>query len=457
VESLVREEIAQAKADFVEVRWDELAWSKVAFQRDQLMALEESKEVGGIVRAMVGGAWGVALLTDPAELPTQVEEATRLARMASRHVQEPTGLADVPVEEKRHVAELQEDFRSVPLSRKRTQAEEYNKLILDFSPEIVSTSVRYTDTYRKNLYANSEGTFIYQEIPDVTLLLAAVARRNGDIQQAFETIGEAAGYELVQGQEKKAEAAAKRAVDLLSAEPVTGGTYTVILDQQLAGVFIHEAFGHICEADFLFRNPHMRQVMKLGRQFGAPMLNVVDDGFIPGARGNTLFDDEGVRRQKVYLIKDGVLSGLMHSRATAHKMGMEPTGNARSISWEHEPIVRMRNTYIEPGEATFDEMIKDINHGIYAKAAFGGQTMFEQFTFSAAYAHEIKGGEVGPMVRDVVLTGNVFHILQNIDMVGQDFQLIGGSGGCGKGGQMPLPVTDGAPHVRVNEVTVGGR
>ncbi len=457
MENLVREAIARAKADFVEVRWDEIAWSKVAFQRDQLMALEESKEVGGIVRALVGGAWGVALLTDPAELPAQVEEATRLARMASGHVNEPTELADVPVEEARHVAELQEDFRSVPLAQKRGQTEEYNKLILGFSPEIVSTSVRYTDTYRKCLYANSEGTFVYQEIPDVTLLLAAVARRNGDIQQAFETIGEASGYELVQGQEEKAEAAAKRAVDLLSAEPVTGGTYTVILDQQLAGVFIHEAFGHVCEADFLFRNPHMREVMKLGRRFGADNLNVVDDGFVPGARGNTQFDDEGVRRRKVYLIKDGVLSGLMHSRATAHKMGMEPTGNARAISWEHEPIVRMRNTYIEPGEATFEEMIKDVDHGIYAKAAFGGQTMFEQFTFSAGYAYEIDKGEVGPMVRDVVLTGNVFHILRNIDMVGIDFRLLGGSGGCGKGGQMPLPVTDGAPHVRVNEVTVGGR
>ncbi len=457
MENLVREAVAEAKADFVEVRWDETAWSRVAFQRDQLMALEDSKEVGGIARALVGGAWGVALMTDLADIPAQVEEATRLARMASQHVKEPTELAEVPVEEARHTAELKEDFRSVPLSRKRSLAEGYNQRILGFSPEIVSTSVRYTDTFRKSLYANSEGTFVYQEMPDVTLLLGAVARRNGDIQQAFEPIGEAAGYELAQDKEERAEAVARRAVDLLSAQPVKGGTYTVILDQQLAGVFIHEAFGHICESDFLFRNPHMREVMKIGRRFGADQLNVVDDGYIPGARGNAPFDDEGVRRQKVYLIRNGILSGLMHSRATARKMNMEPTGNARAISWEHEPIVRMRNTYIEPGKATFQEMIKDVDHGIYAKAAFGGQTMFEQFTFSAGYAYEIRNGEVGQMLRDVVLTGNVFHILNNIDMLGQDFELVGGSGGCGKGGQSPLPVTDGAPHVRVHEVTIGGR
>ncbi len=452
----MREAIAEAKADFAEVRWDETAWSRVAFQRDQLMALEQSREVGGIVRALVGGAWGIALLTDPAELPAQLEEAARLARLAAKHIKDPTELAEVPVEEAHHPAELKEDFRTVPLARKRALAEGYNKLILGFAPEIVSTTVRYADTFRRSWYANSEGTHVYQEIPDVTLVLAAVARRNGDIQQAFEPIGEAGGYELALGHEEKAEETAQRAVDLLSAKPMKGGTYTVILDQELAGVFIHEAFGHICEADFLYRNRHMREIMQIGKRFGANMLNVVDDGFIPGARGNTPFDDEGVRRQKVYLIREGVLTGLMHSRATAKKMGMEPTGNARAVSWEHEPIVRMRNTYIEPGDASFEEMLSGVDHGIYAKAAFGGQTMFEQFTFSAGYAYEIERGELGPMVRDVVLTGNVFHILNNIDMVGSDFRLAGGAGGCGKEGQSPLPVTDGAPHVRVHEVTIGG-
>jgi len=457
VESLLRKAVTHSDVDFIEVRWDEAAWSRVAFQRDQLMALERSAEVGGLVRALSGGAWGVASFTDLGELEAAAKSAVRLAKVGARHVKEPEGIAEVPVEEARHEAELEHDFRDVPLDQKRALVEAYNKLILGSSPDIVSTSVRYTDLLRKSAYANSEGAFVYQELPDVTLLLAAIARRNGDVQQAFESIGDAGGYEVAQGHEEKAEEAAQRAVKLLSADPVQGGTYTVILDPQLAGVFIHEAFGHICEADFLFRNAHMRKVMEIGRSFGTDELNVVEDGYIPGARGNVPFDDEGVRRRKIYLIKNGVLNELMHSRATAKKMGMQPTGNARAVSWEHAPIVRMRNTYIEPGDASFEDMVKGIDRGIYAKAAFGGQTQFEQFTFSAAYAYEIQGGEVGPMVRDVVLTGNVFHILKNIDMIGSDFALYGGAGGCGKGAQNPLPVTDGAPHVRVNQVTIGGR
>ena len=453
----LQEALRNASADYAEIRWEVLERSRVAFQRDQLLALEHSREAGGVVRALVEGAWGMAVFTDPDQIPTKLAEAAELARAAARKVRNPIRLAEVQPVEDKFVPQLAQDFREIPLEEKRKLAERYNQVILNYSPQIVSSTVRYTDTLRHVYYANSEGTYLQQLIPDVTVLLLAVARKNGDIQQAFESIGEAAGYEVALDLEERAEAAARRAVELLSAKQVRGGKYTVILDQELAGVFIHEAFGHICEADFLLKNEPMRKVMQLGRRFGVEQLNVVEDGYIPGRRGNAPYDDEGVPRRKVYLIKDGVLTGLMHSRATAAATGMGPTGNARAVSWEHEPIVRMRNTYIEPGEASFEELLKGIDYGVYAKGAFGGQTEFEQFTFSAQYAYEIRGGEVGDMLRDVVLTGNVFDTLRNIERLGKDFQLKGGAGGCGKGGQSPLPVTDGAPHVRIRDVVIGGK
>jgi len=456
MEDRLREVVAKSGADYTEARWEQVARSRVMFQRDQLLALESGEEQGGIVRCLVKGAWGIAVFTTPSELPRKVEEATELARTASAHVADPVALAPVEPVEARHEGEMKRDPRGVPLKEKRRLAQGYNEMILGHAPEIVSTSVRYTDSWRRAIYANSEGAFVDQGLPDVTLMLAAVARRNGDIQQGFESLGYAAGFEAVQGKEEEARKAAQRAVDLLSAKPVKGGHYTVILNPDLAGVFIHEAFGHICEADFLLKNEPMRKVMRVGTQFGVQSLNVVDDGYIAGARGNSPYDDEGVPRRKAYLIRNGVLTGLMHSRATAEKMKMEPTGNARAISWEHEPIVRMRNTYIEPGTASLDEMLAGIEYGLYACSAFGGQTMFEQFTFSAAWGHEIVNGKIGPMLRDVVLTGNVFHTLNNIEMIGQDFKLEGSSGGCGKGNQFPLPTTTGAPHVRIRGVTVGG-
>ena len=457
MEANFEESLRKCPADYAEIRWEAVERSRVAFQRDQLLTLERSREAGGVVRALVDGAWGLAVFTAPDQIGEKLKEAAGLARAAARRVRDPIRLAEVPPVQDKFLPALENDFREIPLEEKRKLVEGYNKLILNHSPKIVSSSVRYTDSIRHVYYANTEGTYLEQRIPDVTVLLLAVAREDGDVQQAFETVGEAAGYELALGLEEKAEAVARRAVELLSAKPVQGGKYTVVLDQELAGVFIHEAFGHICEADFLLKNEPMRKVMQLGKRFGVEALNVVEDGFIPGRRGNAPYDDEGVPRRKIHLIKEGVLAGLMHSRATAAKTGMAPTGNARAVSWEHEPIVRMRNTYIEPGEASFEELLKGIDYGIYAKGAFGGQTEFEQFTFSAQYAYEIKGGELGEMLRDVVLTGNVFDTLRNIEQLGSDFQLKGGAGGCGKGGQSPLPVTDGAPHVRIRDVIIGGR
>lgn len=457
MEERIREAVRKAKADYTEVRWENIFRSRAVFQRDQLVALEATEERGGIVRALVDGAWGIAVFTDPEELPKKIGEATHLARTASRHVRDKVALAVVEPVEDRYQGQMERDIRGVSLEEKRKLAETYNKIILEYHPAIVASSVRYADSLRHAIYANSEGTYVEQEVPDVTLMLAAVARKNGDVQQGFESLGFAGGFEKALGHEEKAQQAAKRAVDLLSAKPVKGGRYTVILDPDLAGVFIHEAFGHICEADFLLRNEPMRKVMELGKRFGVETLNVVDDGFIPGARGNSPYDDEGVPRGRVYLIKEGILTGLMHSRATARKLATQPTGNARAVSWEHEPIVRMRNTFIAPGPSAFEEMPDGIDYGIYACGAFGGQTEFEQFTFSAAYGYEIVNGKLGDMVRDVVLTGNVFQTLRNIEMIGRDFQLKGSAGGCGKGGQWPLPITTGAPHVRIRDVIVGGR
>jgi len=150
--------------------------------------------------------------------------------------------------------------------------------------------------------------------------------------------------------------------------------------------------------------------------------------------------------------------GRLHSRETAAKMGEPLTGNARALGYPHEPIVRMTNTYIDKGDATFEDMIRDVKLGLYALDCFGGQTAAEMFTFSAAYGYMIRDGKVAELVRDVVLTGNLFETLMNIDMVGKEVGWAPGSpGGCGKGAQQGLKLGIGGPHVRIQNVVVGGR
>jgi TldD protein len=439
--------LERSRADYTEIRIERGWRTEVHYRGRDLENLEASAEVGGIVRCLVGGGWGIAVFNSLDELEQRADDARRIARIVSAKSPEKVELAAVePIQDEVRVS-LEKDPRSVSLQQKQSLLQSYNDIIL-----------KHSDKFKEVTFANSDGTFIVEERPDITLRLAATAREgDANIQTAFESDGWAAGYEKVEGQEEKAIGAAQRALDLLRAKPVKGGVFTVILDQVMAGVFAHEAFGHLCEADTLFKNPSLQEVLKPGRRFGPDELSIIEDGYLPGLRGNFKYDDEGTLRRKAYLIKDGILHGFLHSRETAARMGAEPTGNARAISYRYEPIVRMRNTYIDQGTATFEQMLQDVDHGIYACRAFGGETVMEQFTFSAAYAYEITNGQVGEMLRDVVLTGNIFDTLKNIDLIGDDLVILGSAGGCGKGGQFPLATTDGSPHIRIQNLTVGGR
>jgi TldD protein len=260
----------------------------------------------------------------------------------------------------------------------------------------------------------------------------------------------------MEGLHQKVREMAEKAVTLLSAPKVKGGEYTVILDPVLAGVFAHEAFGHLSESDFLYENERMKEIMVLGRHFGGSHLNIVDGAAVPGLRGSYKYDDEGVPATKTYLILEGVLSGRLHSRETAAKMGEKPTGNARALDYHHPPIVRMTNTYIEAGSTSFQDMLSDIKEGIYARNWYGGSTSMEMFTFSAGEAYMIRNGRLAELLRPVMLTGNVFATLENIDAIGDDLYMNQG-GGCGKGEQVPLPVSDGSPHIRIRHCLVGGK
>lgn len=450
--------LQRSRADFTDIRIEQTWRTLVRYEGPHLENLETSSEVGGIVRCFVGGGWGSAVFNAFDRLEERVADAERIARLVSADLEERFELPPAtPVQDEVHVT-LQKDPRGVSLQEKQTLAQRYNEQMLHASERIVSTYTTYTDSFKLVTLANSEGTFLIEERPDITLFLAAVARREDtNIQMAFEMVGEAAGYELVENQEEKAEKAARRALQLLEARPVQGGVYTTIVDPELAGVLIHEAFGHLCEADFVAKNPAMRELLAPGRVVGVPELNVIEDGYLPGRRGNYKYDDEGTPRRRVYLVRNGVLEGFLHSRETAARMGGQPTGNARAISYQYEPIVRMRNTYVDRGRASFEEMLQGIERGIYACGSLGGNTGLDQFTFSAAYGYEIVNGQIGEMVRDVVLTGNIFETLHNIDMIGNDLQIFGGAGGCGKYEQQGLPVTDGGPHVRIQNLTIGGR
>jgi TldD protein len=267
--------LERSRADYTEIRVEREWRTEVAYRKENLENLEASSELGGIVRCLVGGGWGIAVFNSLENLERRVEDAFRIAKAVSAKAPERAALAPArPVQDEVRVT-LKKDPRSISLKQKQELLRRYNELMLKHSGKIVSTTARYTDSFKEVTYANSEGTFIVEERPDVTLLLSATAREDEkNIQTGSESLGWFAGFEAAENQEEHALKAAQRAIELLGAKPVTAGVYTVILDQDLAGVFIHEAFGHLCEADFLFKNPRLQEILKIGRPFGIPELNV---------------------------------------------------------------------------------------------------------------------------------------------------------------------------------------
>ncbi len=328
----------------------------------------------------------------------------------------------------------------------------YNDIMLGVKG-VVTTNSAYTDMFVRKFFLSSEGSDITQESLYTRIVFSAVAADGSTVQSRHIAFADQTGYDMALNRETDAEAAATDAVALLSAPRVQGGIYTVILDPIMAGVFVHEAFGHLSEADHLSRDRKMQEIMKPGQVFGIPELNITDKP-IPGKWGYYRYDDEGVEKKLTYLVKDGLLIGRLHSRHTAALMGEEPTGNARAIDYSFPPIVRMSATCIEPGDRDFESLLEGIDRGIYVVSALGGMTELEMFTFSAQKAYMIENGKITHLVRDVVLSGNVFETLKNIEGIGKD--TVYWAGGCGKGRQNPLPVTTAAPHIRIKNVLVGG-
>lgn len=445
------ETLKRYSADYVEVHLEESQTSHITYRGRKLESIDKRTAIGGNVRALVRGGWGFVSFNNLNELPGRIELAVKQAQFVGN---EESKLAEVEPVIDTVLAEVSMNPLTIPLTAKKQLLDEYNDIIWS-TPRIQTSIINYGDSHKKAIFLNSSGSYIEQEKTGITLRLMAVATEGNEVQQVGLSLGSSGDFSQIKGIHQQVEQLAQRAVDLLSAPRAKGDEYTVVLDPVLAGVFAHEAFGHLSEADFVYENDRLRQIMTLGKEFGSAELNIVDSATLPGLRGSYKYDDEGTPATKTYLIREGKLVGRLHSRETAAKMNEEPTGNARAISYRYPPIVRMTNTYIEPCSTSFDDIIGDIKEGVYAKNWYGGTTSMEMFTFSAGEAYMIRNGKIAELLRPVVLTGNVFTTLKNIDAIGNDLEMNQG-GGCGKGEQMPLPVSNGSPHIRIRHCLVGG-
>lgn len=326
----------------------------------------------------------------------------------------------------------------------------------DHDPRVTQATLSLSTVRRRVLIANSSGGLFDDRTPMITFSAAVVARAGGRLCSGREATSASRGWEFL-SEAKVAEVvrnAARIACVQLEAAPAPSGTMPVVLSSQAGGTMVHEACGHGLEADFYLKRLSI-YTGRLGQKVASGKVSVVDDGTLPGRRGTSRIDDEGLPAQRVPLIDKGVLVGLLHTRRTARRLRAAPTGNGRRQSHHHLPIPRMRNTFICPGEDDPEEILASVPDGLFVAHVGGGEVdiVSGNFVFHCAEAYRIRRGKRAEAVRDATLTGAGPAVLASIDRVGRD--LGWGEGTCGKEGQH-VPVSHAQPTIRIPALVVGG-
>ncbi|MCX9011408.1 MAG: TldD/PmbA family protein [Candidatus Methanoperedens sp.] len=438
--------------DFYDTRIIKSISTAVILDNGEIREVSNNFSSGAAVRVLSGGTWGFVSQDNPEKLDDAVTSAKRLAEAAgTRSHRNPIKLAPIERPTLRNLPEVKENPRDIPIEDKVKLLAEIEKTAR--VDGIKSTSAIYSESLTTVRYTSSEGLDSEYTLNRTGFAISAVAMSEGIYQIGRESRFGVSGFEIFKQYDAfgLAHKAANTAIELLSAKTPKGGTYPVVLDQELAGVFIHEAVGHAVEADHVLEGNSIL-TDKIGTQIASPLVTAYDDpslhefGYYP-------FDDEGAESKRTALIQDGVLRSYLHSRETAGILGGE-SRNSRAQGYSR-PVIRMSNTFIGNGEMKFEEMLGELKDGIYLKGSRGGQVNPGEgvFQFNAERGYMVENGEITTPLRDVSLSGYTLEILNNVAAVGNDLEM--NSGRCGKAGQL-VPVSDGSPHVLVRKAVVGG-
>ena len=437
---------------YADVRIERVFRSLIRIEMGCLEEVKEKSDAGAFIRLFDGKRWFYASTTDLTAINSELKQLAKLAAEPDQNA-----ISKVTTRLEKNCGDFckyqQQSVAKVDLQKKITLLDSFAVLIKNDS-EITHWSATYSDSHcEKEFYSSLQPARLRFDTQTAGLRLGM---RFGSGANVFsETWCKAeVHFDQLVSLHDEAKKYIEQARDYYKrAEKIEGGIYTVVLSPMAAGIFAHESFGHKSEADFMIGDAAMLNEWQIGKKVGSEQLSIVDDGNVTGS-GFTLFDDEGTRARRTMLINKGVLQGRLHSSITAADLDEAVTGNARSISFEYEPIVRMTATFIEPGQISKDELFAGVERGIFIDSVKHGSGM-STFTLAPSMAYLIENGKVTRPVRFSVITGNVMQTLDQIDAVSNELEILSFvGGGCGKMEQYPLPVSFGGPYVRVNQINV---
>lgn len=442
--------------DFSEIFLEYKMYNSINMEEDIIKETAESISLGLGIRVISGEKTGYGYTND-LSLEKIKKIALTAASIASGKLQKNSSfLNSFPI--KHNFYPVLNPAHKESLEKKILLVQKAYQTAQNFDQKIKKVKVSFIDQIQYVTVVNSEGLMISDIRPLIKLVCLCIAEKSQKREAGFSGGGGRVGLEYFQSEFKPEEIgrdAAREALNLLEAVLSPAGELPIVLAPGYSGVLIHEAVGHLLEADFIRKKTSIFW-NKMGEKVGNDQVNIYDDPTIPHFRGSYNTDDEGTVPKKTPLILKGKMTGLLQDRLSAKLMKKPLTGHGRRQDYTCMPIPRMSNTYLDKGEYAPEEIIKSVKKGFYAHKFQGGQVEDSgKFTFSVSSGFLIEDGKLTVPVKQATLIGTSIDILNKIEMIGSDLVFGLQTGTCSKEGQ-GIPVTDGCPTIKISRMTVGG-
>lgn len=408
------------------------------------------------VRVFYKGAWGFSFASDMDSMKDAFIKAGKMAKINAKKVNHRFRLNNTSKAKENVKQQAKVDPAVIDVEEKVREVLEFNKLLKGSDVKSRTTDIAFSSSNSR--FFNSTGAEISEPRCAFGLRMNVTGKSRTGLVNSFERMGKTGGYELFKALDKNALCSNlhKKLIRALKSRQAPGGRFPVVIDNDLCGVFFHEAVGHACEADAVLSKSSVFQE-RLGKRVAPEFITLIDTPNVNNEGGYFKYDDEGIHSSDTVMIDKGVLTTFINSLETASMMGVEPTGNGRAQNPMNFPIPRMTNTVLMPGPYDKDDLFKGIKKGVYAIGSSGGvvEPINGNFVFNAGEAYMIENGEITTPLRDVSLAGNILEILPNIEKVANDEKPNFFGGRCGKKGQL-VPVGEKTPHIKISEAMVGG-
>lgn len=444
--------------DFADLFLEYRTSLSVLMEEDLIKETDETLTLGLGIRVIKGDRTGYAYSNDLSQ-EKLLEAARSAAAIALAGRVHPPDFQFRSLRIKNQAGRVKKLATASPLQGKLRLVKRAYQSALNFDPAVKKVQVAYGESTQQVWILNSEGLTVKDCRPMIRLTVHSLAEKRGHWESGYYGGGGRVGLEFFKSSltpEAIAEESAREACLLLEAVDPPAGQWPVVLSPGHSGVLVHEAVGHLLEADFIRKKTSIF-CDRLGQPVASRQITIYDDPTIPGFRGSYNIDDEGTLPEKTLLVEAGMLKEFLQDKLSARLMGQRANGHGRREDFTNWPLPRMSNTYIAPGAYPAEEIIQSVKKGFYVSHLSGGQVEDSgQFTFSVTLGFLVENGRLTRPVKQATLIGTNLDILQKVEMVGSDLDFGLQTATCGKEGQS-VPVNDGCPTMKVAGLIIGGK